>query len=156
VPALCSSSAHSPSAPAALWEEHCLAAVRIKNTLSYLSALPVRAKDSRALETLLQGEGLVPTLHRSALSDRTKKALGAVEAPQTDGALNRKRPREHSDSDPTAGPNGDVPWETVLEDLQGRLALRPVLSQIKGQKSALCLESDHTPLLQVSAAATLL
>jgi hypothetical protein len=133
----------------ALWEEHALAAVRIKNTLGYLSALPVRLQDAATLESLLQGEP--PPSATSSPADRTKKGMATVGEPPPDRACSRKRPREGGgDSDPLVG-TGMVRWGTVLDDLGNRLALRPVLSQVKGQKSGLCLEPDHVPLLQVGS-----
>lgn len=63
----------------------------------------------------------------------------------------RKRPRDdstavhaHEDSDRR------ILWKEALEDIERKLSVVPVINHIKGQKSALCLEGVHVPLLQVS------
>jgi hypothetical protein len=64
----------------------------------------------------------------------------------------RKRLREEAEAQeeqPCGESEAMVVWESVLDEFQRRLSLRPVVSQVKGQKSALCLEAEHIPLLQV-------
>jgi hypothetical protein len=131
-----------------------LAAMRVKNTLDFLASLSVRAGDVTAFESLIRGLtsfGNCCLTHRPSFTftDRTTRG-GDV---KTKTLNTRKRLRDESEgTEEQHREEGTTPvvWEKVLEDFQKRLSLRPTVSQIKGQKSALCLESEHIPLLLVS------
>jgi hypothetical protein len=80
--------------------------------------------------------------------DTGRTARGKDAEPPT----SRKRLREEAEAQeeqPCGESEAMVVWENVLDEFQRRLSLRPVVSQVKGQKSALCLEAEHIPLLQV-------
>lgn len=47
-----------------LWETHYLAAIRVKNTLNYLSRLNVRAKDVKLFKEILQGNFILKNYYK--------------------------------------------------------------------------------------------
>ncbi|CAE7584422.1 PUS3, partial [Symbiodinium microadriaticum] len=145
----------------ALWEEHFLAAARVKNTLRYLEGLSVRDGDVEAWEQSLTALG------KQKKGNKKRKMVGVPVELCNDS----KRAREgeklpasslteatlFSQPAPVAV-GGMVLWKDVAQRVFERLGLRPVRLSSKGNAYSATSGGgrldDHVPLLQRPRAAS--